>query len=367
MNKVIRKNTIKCIFERTSQKPLAIEIHTWIKDILLLRADDLEAIQLDGSQHAVYIKINEGKSAIDIIDRFKGEARFTHRDGTISTVALVPAEMGYKTVRILNIPLEVSNQSIAAHLQSYGKILQISDEYWADSYFFKVKNGIRIVKIEMSANIPSYIMISGFRSLILYDGQPRTCSNCNASDHLRADCMVRKPAHRQVTNNNNSSWSDIVASMPLNPANRLRVPETSSISTSSIPIDKPTGTVVVEQVSDEELASSQADAMIVDTSSADSKKRQTSDSDSENKLSGNAKRRPRDGTAQAIKGKALPKDKPKVDIAKMKQSIKEKLNLNPEHLVTSHNLHRSKSNQSLSDPPSSQLDLCDPSLDWSEG
>lgn len=200
MNTTTRKNTIKCTFQREHQKPLAAEIHDWIKSTLKVNETDIDAIQLDGAKASVFIKFTDNVKYESFIKSHLGEQRFEHRDGTVSTVNIAEAELGYKIIRVLNLPLEVTNQTITSHLSKYGKVINIADDYWSGSYAYKVKNGIRIVKIELTKHVPSYIIIENTKALTLYEGQPKTCSNCHSADHFRADCRNQRPFQYNAAN-----------------------------------------------------------------------------------------------------------------------------------------------------------------------
>ena len=167
---------------------MAAEIHDWIKESLKVNENDIVAIQLDGAKASVFIKFTDNVCYKSFIKSHLGESKFEHRDGTVSTVNITEAELGYKIIRVLNLPLEVTNQTITSYLSKYGKVINITDDHWSGSYAYKVKNGIRIVKIELVKHVPSYIIIENIKALTLYEGQPKTCSNCHSSEHFRADC-----------------------------------------------------------------------------------------------------------------------------------------------------------------------------------
>ena len=211
-----RINTIKCVFDRSSLKPSAAEVHEWIFTILRLEPATVAAIQLDCAKQSVYIKMKGDLTCDELLTNLGGSVPFRHVDGSISKVAISHADLGYRQVRVFNLPLELPNERIRDYLRGYGLVREIVDEVWSTSYRYQVKNGIRCVRMDLNKHIPSYITIGGTRALVTYEGQMKTCSICNANDHFRAECKARRPVQLPLIDRTKNTWANL--SKPLVPA-----------------------------------------------------------------------------------------------------------------------------------------------------
>ena len=68
---------------------------------------------------------------------------------TTTTVSITPGDVDITTVRVLNIPPEVSNDRIRNVLANYGKVQSVNNEKWAAKYRYSVDTGIRIVQCKL--------------------------------------------------------------------------------------------------------------------------------------------------------------------------------------------------------------------------
>jgi hypothetical protein len=63
----------------------------------------------------------------------------------------------------------------------------------------------------LSQHIPSHVIIAGYRTLILYEGQPTTCYGCNGTGNLYQDCPRRRKTREETNANRKTSWADVAA------------------------------------------------------------------------------------------------------------------------------------------------------------
>ncbi|XP_049948117.1 translation initiation factor IF-2-like [Schistocerca serialis cubense] len=62
----------------------------------------------------------------------------------------------------------------------------------------------------LKKHVPSFVMIGGHRGVVQYNGQPQTCSICNSTEHMRANCPRNKrPAQLPRQPNTNAEQQDI--------------------------------------------------------------------------------------------------------------------------------------------------------------
>jgi hypothetical protein len=163
-----RQNTIVCIFDPKSPRISAYAIHEWIFESLRLEEDDLFMIQVNGPKRHVYIKFKNTGKLQQILNGNKEQYDFKHENGEISKVQIEHAGMGIGTIRIANLPPEVSERAIHSVLSRYGEVKEIKTEKRSRNNRYKIDNGIRIVTMNLREHIPSYINITNNKVLLSY-------------------------------------------------------------------------------------------------------------------------------------------------------------------------------------------------------
>jgi len=230
-----RKNTVVCTFEATSPKTSAVDIHEWCFNDLKVTEDILLAIQIDGVKKQVFIKFTEQRHVDNILQMTNGQIEFKHGNGEISIVTIDTAGLGTRRVRIANLPPELNNTSIRTSLTPFGQIHSITDENWSSRYRFQVTNGIRIIHMTLTRHLPSNLHIAGYRAFVSYEGQPPTCFECGATEHIFQSCPKRKNSIIRNRDKTTSAWSYSIQQRDNNapqtiPPNRLEQLERTTIS-----------------------------------------------------------------------------------------------------------------------------------------
>lgn len=199
----LRKDTIKFTFSRKYVRPKPLEIKLWFEEKVKIRGDDIDGVHLSFVQNAVYLKFKDPAKCRAVIDACGGKIKFNHSDGNVSEVQVSQAGLGIRTVRVFELPFEIPAEEIDAAFQPYGTVISNEEEKWPEAHMWPVRNGVRQVKIELLRHLPSYMNICGYRALIMYDGQPRTCAICGSTAHERAKCnkprVVQLPAAEVVS------------------------------------------------------------------------------------------------------------------------------------------------------------------------
>jgi len=146
-----------------------------------------------------------------ILQATGGQKEYKHESGEITQVTIEIAGLGFKKVRIANLPPETKEYDIRASLSKYGEVRSIREETWVSVYRYKVHNGILIAEMRLKMHLPSHMAIAGNDALISYDGQPQTCYKCNQTGHQRQDC----PRGRRILPHNiaqaSNTWADLVS------------------------------------------------------------------------------------------------------------------------------------------------------------
>jgi len=150
-----------------------------------IQEQKVQTIQTDGVKRQVYVKLTDKDYMSSIINSTGGSGAYTHHTGEISRVEIAIAGMGYKKLRIANLPHEVVDDTLRTTLAPFGQVLDIQNENWARTYRYTVDNGIRQVTIVLTQHVPSHLVIAEQRVLISYDGQPTICYVCGDTVHIQ--------------------------------------------------------------------------------------------------------------------------------------------------------------------------------------
>lgn len=199
---VQRKNTVVCMFANDAKQPTAVEIHDFIFYKLRLTEDEVATIQLELNRRRFYVKIKDiAKTKITALtDKNDGVYPFEYENGARSSVKVKEANgLGVRWVRLFYLPDEVEEDNIRKTLSEFGEVKTVREEVWSDKYRFRVRNGIRNVKMELRKHIPSYVNVNGHQAVVIYEDQPRTCAICNSETHFRSECPTKKKVPVPVT------------------------------------------------------------------------------------------------------------------------------------------------------------------------
>lgn len=197
-----RVNTLKVDLSSLPKKPTAVEIHEWLVNVLKLNADQVDTIQLNKADRAVYVKVCSQNLYNKILLDYQVPIDFQLSSGEIFPVFVRPSDTQFITVRIFNLPPEIPNSTLQNVLSQYGTVQEIRNEKWSSQYMLPVNNGIRAVKIDMKKNIPALLTVATYTVTVNYPGQILTCFKCGETNHLKQDCpqqstvLTRNPHNR---------------------------------------------------------------------------------------------------------------------------------------------------------------------------
>jgi hypothetical protein len=108
-----RRNTIVCIFDPTSPRISAFQIHEWIYEQLHLPEHDVRMVQIDGPRRRVYMKFIDYEQMQTVFQVTNGQTEFRHDNGEISQVKVEIAGVGTRRIRVANLPPEIPDYVIA--------------------------------------------------------------------------------------------------------------------------------------------------------------------------------------------------------------------------------------------------------------
>jgi hypothetical protein len=149
-------------------------------------------IKIYGIKRQVYVKMTDKNYMLSNINSTGGQGEYKHHTEEISPVEIAVAGMGYKKIRVANLPPEVLDDTLWATRVPFGHVLNIQNEMWARTYRYTVVNSVRQVNMMLTNHVPSHLVIAGQLVLISYDGQPTTCCGCGDTGHLYPTCTRRQ-------------------------------------------------------------------------------------------------------------------------------------------------------------------------------
>lgn len=194
MTQTDRKDTLKFIFDKGFARPRSFEFEDWLETELKLGLDDVIGINFSIVSSVVFVKLSRSDLCEKIVESCKGEMKFKHSDGNVGTVYISHSGFGIRTVRIFELPFEVTSADIDEVISPYGKVISNVAERFNSAHRFPVLTGVRQLKVNLRRHIPSYIEVCGHRAIVMYDDQPKTCARCGATGHVRAKCMQQRVA-----------------------------------------------------------------------------------------------------------------------------------------------------------------------------
>jgi len=130
----IRSNKIVISFQPASPRITVHDVHEWLHEEIRIQEQKVQTIQIDGIKRQVYVKLTDKDYMLSIINSTRGCGTYTHHTGEISRVAIAVAGMGYKKLRVANLPPEVVDDTLRTALASFGQIMDIEKEKWARNY-----------------------------------------------------------------------------------------------------------------------------------------------------------------------------------------------------------------------------------------
>lgn len=185
-----RKTTVKITFAPRFARPKAYEIEHFLREELKIDPQYVIGIHFSITSSVVYLKLSNDTVCDKLVRDHQNGLKFKHSDGNVGAVTIDHA--GIRTIRVFELPFEVPEKEVITALQPYGRVLSHVHEKWTTFTTYPVLNGVRQVRIDLTKHVPSYLTIGGCRAIIIYDGQPKTCSGCGKEGHVRSECAQKR-------------------------------------------------------------------------------------------------------------------------------------------------------------------------------
>lgn len=203
-----RENTFRIDYANVPKKPSSEEVHQFVGVTLGLKREELMRIQYSRNLGVAFVKA----ASLEIAQKVVEENDNTHEltvDGKIYKIRLV-MEDGAVEVKLFNLSEDVTNDKIARFLIAYGEMLSIREELWDEKHHFAgLPTGVRVARMIVKKNIPSYVSIDCETTQVAYYGQQQSCRHCSESVHNGISCVQNKKLLLQKLAACNTSYADV--------------------------------------------------------------------------------------------------------------------------------------------------------------
>ena len=185
---ILRENSIKIQFTRSTKAPSSHELYRFMLDTLKLSMSEVCGVQMDNRNCCVFLKISVVNVFEELLKLSVDPVKFRYEDGLVIDVNLTDASTILRTVKVTGLPFEIENQQVEEQFKPYGKICRVSRDKWVDPYLGDIENGTRSVLVELKSPVPSRIIIDGYPAYVSYPGQEKTCHYCQEPGHFVSHC-----------------------------------------------------------------------------------------------------------------------------------------------------------------------------------
>lgn len=186
-----RENTFRIDYSKVPRKPSYQELHHFVGSVLGLTREDVARIQTSRSLGCAFVKVRQLEVAQRIVAEHDNK-HSTEVDGKAYPLRIL-LEDGAVEVKLTDLSEDVTNECIIDFLSGYGEVLSIHELMWDDKYLFGgIPTGVRVVRMMVHENIPSFVTIDGETTSLFYFGQQQTCKHCSEFVHNGITCVQNK-------------------------------------------------------------------------------------------------------------------------------------------------------------------------------
>lgn len=182
----VRINTLVVDFSVLPARPEPGKVQSFLENELKLQYADVKSIQLHNSRNCVYIEMKSR----DIVSRYQMEHNWKRTMVCADKSFRIPVYVDCEavTVRLHDLPPAMSNATIAESMLKFGELISIRKETWKH-YFSGIPNGVRVLRMNLLRDIPSFITIDEEITMVSYLNQPKLCRHCDQPAHPGNKCL----------------------------------------------------------------------------------------------------------------------------------------------------------------------------------
>jgi hypothetical protein len=187
----LRPNSFVIDLNNIAKKPVSELVHDFIFEKLKIDHDEVASLQISYSKKMVFVETQTLEESIEIVRQ--NNLKQTMKVDNVEYVVKMYVVDGGVDVKIFDLPPNMPNGEIVEKLSEYGEVLSIIDEVWGESFKYKnIKSGVRLARMKLNKNIPSYIEVNGEQTYVLHANQIQTCKWCCARLHHGISCAENR-------------------------------------------------------------------------------------------------------------------------------------------------------------------------------
>jgi len=166
-------------------------VHRYIRS-LKVKVTDVVGIAavFETRNQIVRLTFNSQATCLTFLNEFGGLRNVTLEDREIN-VTIKDSNEEEKYVRIAGLPHEMDLRIIQRRLKDFGKVFDLRWERYhvvEDEFLYPVLSAWLICRMVIEKDIPSYLTIGSYRTIVKYHGQKPTCRICDEMNHIGRDC-----------------------------------------------------------------------------------------------------------------------------------------------------------------------------------
>lgn len=175
--------------ERDAAKaPGAVDIVRLLKREFGVELKDVKSVEREFGSRKVFVKL----AGEEVFGKVLAGVFDLELEGGVTKVSVSTSGLGLKLLRVRNLPTELPAGELKRVLGEFGRVLDMKMEcYGEKSGLAGVLTGVRLVRMEPDRHVPNFVTVGTVTAYVEYFGQPKTCSVCGSTAHLRAACDQR--------------------------------------------------------------------------------------------------------------------------------------------------------------------------------
>lgn len=194
-----RINTIRIDYGALPNKPSLTKVQKFCSEKLGLKRGEVIRIQNSRVLNVTFVTVIDLNLANKLCEEHGHNHEMTGADKKQYPVT-ISMEDGTVLVKMYDLSTDVSNDAVAKFLEQYGDVHDVyEDQLGDDQEFAGAYTGIRIAKMVVKQNIPSWVTINGELTQLSFFGQRQTCRHCYDFLHVGVGCVQNKKLLVQKT------------------------------------------------------------------------------------------------------------------------------------------------------------------------
>lgn len=180
-----RKDSLYLDFSGVPVRPKLDKVYEIISKKINLDLAKVNCIQPSMTQARVIIELKTQSYVEELVAQHSLKHSIEHNNKHYA-IPLVPYDNTVE-VRVADLPSYVSTETIAKHLAPYGEVVSTREEVWKN-FWPGLPTGVRLIRMRIKKQIPSFIPMTTHTAYISYRNQIRTCRYCVRPLHLGRTC-----------------------------------------------------------------------------------------------------------------------------------------------------------------------------------